>query len=475
MNAISTSAMPLWTLREIAEAAGGRLVGDEHQCITGISINSRNIVPGDLFIAIRGPNLDGHRFVDAALTAGAGACLLSETADSHGPAVLVADTRDALERLARSARSRCVAPVVAITGSIGKTTVKDMLAHALAVQPGATGRVSATVGNLNNHWGLPLSLARMPADTAYGVYEMGMNHAGEIASLSCLARPDVALVTTVDAVHTAFFENVEGIARAKAEIFYGLSEEGVAILPRDNPHYELLYDIARSNGIRCAVSFGCHDGADLRLVAASFSATHSDVEAVFHGKPLSFRLGVPGEHMVINALAVLLAVAMLGADIALSATCLRDFEPLSGRGRRHDIRVCHGSAIVIDDAYNASPASMRAAFQTSSLIEPGTGGRRIAVLGDMLELGDRSEAAHRDLLAPLEDAGFDQVHATGTLMKMLWDDLPKALRGIYRPDADALAEAVGNSIAAGDVVLVKGSKGSLVSRVADRLKAAGGA
>lgn len=472
MNAISTPTLTLWTLAEIAEATGGTVSGDATLGIKGVSIDTRSLRHGDLFVAIIGPNANGHDYVEQAFEAGAVACVVSEDRGWSGPVVSVADSFLALEDIARAARARMHGGIVGVTGSVGKTSTKEMLGHVLSVQAGAAGRVAVTQGNLNNHWGLPLSLSRMPADTVFGVFEMGMNHAGEIEPLSMMTQPHVALITAVEAVHIEFFDSIEGIARAKAEIMAGLVEGGTVVLPRDNPHCDLLRELAIKAGLSNIATFGRSPDADARLVSLDMSEKDSTVDAEIMGEAVSYALGVPGEHMVVNSLGVLAAVSALGADMKLAASSLASFSPIAGRGERHEISCAGGTAILIDDAYNASPASMKAAMQTTALLNAGDGGRRIAVLGDMLELGDEGERAHADLFHAIKANGFDRVYTVGLLMASLWSVLPDDLKGAYERDPDKLAAIVAADIHDGDVVLVKGSKGSLVSRVVQHILSA---
>lgn len=473
MNAIPSSVTkPLWTLGELAEATCGEASGDPLIALEGVSIDTRTLQPGDLFIAIVGPYANGHDYVGKAFDRGAAACVVAEPGSWSGPVLKVADTFVALQAIARAARQRSTAGIIAVTGSVGKTSTKEMLGHVLSAQPTATGGVSVTQGNLNNHWGLPLSLARMPADASYGVLEMGMNHAGEIEPLSIMARPEVALITAVEAVHLEFFESVEGIARAKAEIMAGLQPGGAVVLPRDNPYFDLLNRLAVERGIDRIIGFGRHAGADVRLLDVEMTDAGSKVEADLMGRRISYNIGVPGEHMAINSLAVLAAVSLIGADTDVAADALAGAEAVSGRGERHVIACADGDAILIDDAYNASPSSMCAAMQTAALVNPDSDGRRIAVLGDMLELGDESLRAHADLLGAITETGISRVFAVGPLMQSLWSTLPEALRGAYELDPDILARRVADDLRGGDVVLVKGSKGSLVSRVVDHIVSA---
>ncbi|MFM2128899.1 MAG: hypothetical protein RL477_445, partial [Pseudomonadota bacterium] len=350
---------------------------------------------------------------------------------------------------------------VAVTGSVGKTSTKEMLAAALA----PSGRVSATVGNLNNLWGVPLSLARMPRDAAFGVYEIGMNHAGEITPLSRIVRPDVAVITTVEAVHLEFFDSIEDIARAKAEIFDGLRGRGTAVLNRDNRFFDFLAEEAAARSIANIVSFGADPAADARLVSFEAGAP-AMVTAEIMGETIDFTLALPGRHNALNAMAVLAAVKVVGADLRAAAEALGRMEAPAGRGKRIRARLAGGGeALVIDDSYNASPASMRAAFKVLAQARPGASGRRIAVLGDMLELGSGSARSHAELAEDLIAAGADLVLTTGDNMMHLDDALPRRLRGGHGARAEDLVSLLANILRDGDVVLVKGSNSQRLGTV----------
>ena len=457
----------LWTAAEAAAATRGRATAADGSgwSATGVSIDSRTIATGDLFVALQGPVFDGHDFAGKAFAAGAAAALVHRPVEPAGPALVVRDTRTGLENLGRAARGRCNGRIVAVTGSVGKTGVKEGLRTLLSWQ----GKTCATAGNLNNHWGAPLSLARLPRSAAYGVFELGMSNPGELAPLSRLVRPHVALITTVAPVHVEFFDSVEAVAEAKAEIFQGVVDGGAAVLPRDNDHFDLLDTRAAEAGIARRVSFGVRPEADVRLLASVMDADGSDVTASAFGKRLNFRVGVPGHHWVVNALAMLAAVREAGADIDAAAAAMAGLKAPAGRGARRTIHLADGSFDLLDESYNASPAAMRAAFETLMLANPRSGGRRVAVLGDMRELGDEGPALHAGLAGDLADANIDLLFSAGPLMRHLFDAVPATLRGHHAADSEALIPAVIGAVQAGDVVCVKGSLGSRMKPVVDAL------
>jgi UDP-N-acetylmuramoyl-tripeptide--D-alanyl-D-alanine ligase len=465
------TAQPLWTLDAMAQAMGAERVGVLPTSINGISIDSRNIGAGDAFFAIKGDNRDGHEFVPAALKGGAGVAVVAT--DWHGgdidnaPLLRVPDVLEGLRALARAARARLDAKVIGVTGSVGKTGTKEALRLAL----GSDGATHASVASYNNHWGVPLSLARCPADARYAVFEMGMNHAGEIEPLSRLARPHVAIITTVEPVHLEFFPSVEAIADAKAEIFRGLEPGGAAVLNRDNPHYERLAAAARAAGVERIVSFGEHARADARLIKSSLQPDCSTVQARILGADVAYKLGAPGKHVVLNSLAVLAAVSLVGADLALSALALAELAPPTGRGARVTLSLGNGEpALLIDESYNANPASMRAAIALLGQAEIGPRGRRIAVLGDMLELGTAGADLHRGLVKPIRAHGIDLVYCCGPLMRALWEALPSERRGGYAEGAGALEADVIAAIRPGDAVMIKGSLGSRMAPIVKALE-----
>jgi UDP-N-acetylmuramoyl-tripeptide--D-alanyl-D-alanine ligase len=460
----------LWTSRDAAAATNGTLHGPEWNA-TGVSIDSRTIKPGDLFIALTGPNFDGHAYAAKALAAGAAAVLVSHRPDdlaADAPVLLVEDTFAALQDLGSVARLRAKAKIVAVTGSVGKTSTKE----ALAVCLGALAPTFATAGSLNNHWGVPLSLARMPADCTYAVFELGMNHAGEIGPLSRQVQPDVAIITTIEAVHLEHFGSVEAIADAKAEIFEGMSPNGAVVLNRDNPHFARLVAAARTRGLSRILGFGTAEDADARLTDCS---THATCSAVIKDKPLQYSVSLPGFHHVMNSLGVLLAVRALGGDVVNAARALATLKPIKGRGIRKRVLLPQGTLTIIDESYNASPVSMEASLQVLKTSDPGTGGRRIAALGDMLELGERSPLLHATLAEPVRANGTDLVFCCGPNMKHLFDKLPAHLRGGWAEDARALGPQIAEAMRGGDVVMVKGSAGSRMGVVVDALSALGDA
>lgn len=462
----ASEGLALWTARAIADAAGGRLDGFDGP-VSGISIDTRTLHPGDAYFAIRGDRFDGHAFVDAAYKAGAAAAVVSQPAAAPAgrAAVRVDDVLDALGDLGRAARARTSAQVVAITGSVGKTGTKEALRRALS----ASGPTHASLASHNNHWGVPLTLSRMPADSSYGVFEIGMNHAGEIVPLTRMVRPHVAVVTTVGPVHIEFFGSVEAIAHAKAEIFQGLEPGGVAVLNADDPSTEVLRADATTCGVERIVTFGTAADADVRLVDLDAGSDRSTVTADVFGKTVRYVLGAPGRHSAMNSLAVLAAVDLMGADVMAGAETLARLEAGAGRGQQTDLAVPSGKLRLVDDAFNANPASVRAAIDMLALTPTGEGGRRVAVLGDMLELGANAPAYHRDLAGPLEAGGIDLVFCSGPLMRVLFDALPPARRGGHAETAAELAPLVCEAVVAGDVVLVKGSKASCMTDVVSAL------
>lgn len=458
------TAGALWTAAEAASATGGRTSGD--WTATGVSIDSRTVQRGDLFVALAGDRFDGHDFATAALDGGAAAVMVHRDLGRSENVLLVGDTLDGLVALGHAARQRTAAKIAGVTGSVGKTGTKEALRHALSQQ----GATFATQGNLNNHFGVPLSLARMPRDTVYAVFEMGMNHAGELTELTAQVRPHAALITTVAPAHVEFFPSVEGIAEAKAEIFKGL-DGGTAIIPRDNEFYPLLRRRAEEYGAGTVVSFGVHPEADVRLLASMMEETSSTVNASVGGERINYTVGAAGHHWVMNTLGVLATVRALGADVADAAASLGSIEPPRGRGERRSVRVADGKITLIDESYNASPAAMRAAFETLMLANPGPGGRRIAVLGDMRELGKEADTLHEALAPDIEAANIDLVFTCGPHMARLSAALPARLRAAHAADSESLIPSVLGAIRAGDVVCVKGSLGSRMAPVVDAIAA----
>jgi UDP-N-acetylmuramoyl-tripeptide--D-alanyl-D-alanine ligase len=455
----------LWTAAEAAAATGGSSPAD--WAAIGVSIDTRSLVAGDLFVALKGPNHDGHDFVRTALERGAAAAMVDRgiaELPASAPLLGVADTLAALAALGAAGRNRSGARIIAVTGSVGKTGTKEALRLALT----SSGPTYASAGGLNNHWGAPLSLARLPPDARYGVFELGMNHPGEIAHLTRLVRPHVAVITTVEPAHLGFFPSVEAIADAKAEIFLGLEPGGSAVLSRDNPHYGRLAAAARRAGAAEILGFGTHAEADARLVDCVLDARGSTVQAAVCGRGFRFRLSLPGRHWVINALAVLAAAHAAGAAVDPAAAALAELEALPGRGRRHELAWGGAPLTVIDESYNASPASVRAALAVLAAMEPADGGRRVAVLGDMLELGDSSERLHRELAESL-GVEVDRVFLIGDAISALNKVLPARKRGgLWRSPEEAMP-ALLRFLEPGDVVMIKGSRGMRVNRIVELL------
>ncbi len=458
----------LWTAEQAMAATGGAC--DASFQAHGVSIDSRSTEPGDLFVALRGPHFDGHDFVAAALARGAAAAVVDRAPADVGagaPLVKVGDTFAALNDLGAAARARGRARIAAVTGSVGKTGTKEALRLVLSRQ----GRTAASAGSLNNHWGLPLSLARMAGDERFGVFEMGMNHPGEIAPLSLLARPHVALIVNVEAVHSAFFGGIEDIADAKAEIFTGLETGGIAVLNRDNRQYGRLAAAARVRGVGSIVTFGAHADADARVLEAAPSPTGSRIQASVAGAPVSYEIGIAGRHWVTNSLAVLAVVEAMGGDVAGAARDLAQARAPEGRGARRRVHVRGAYFELIDESYNASPVSMQAALSVLGQAPVAGDGRRIAVLGDMLELGAGAPARHAELADTLKEHGIDVVFTAGVEMAHLWSALPSPQRGGHASDSSTLAPLVAASVGPGDVVMVKGSAGSRMGVIVQALTA----
>ena len=451
---------PLWILDAMAATMGAERRGALPAAITGISIDSRTIAPGEAYFAIKGDVHDGHAFVEAALNAGAALAVIEaaqrDKFAADAPLLIVDDVLAALCDLARASRARLAAQVIAVTGSVGKTSTKEALRSVL----GAQGKTHASVASFNNHWGVPLTLARCPADVRFAIFEIGMNHAGEIAPLVKMVRPHIAIVTTVEPVHLEFFSNVEAIADAKAEIFEGVEPDGAVVLNRDNAQFARLQKRAMKLGVGKIVAFGAGEKADARLLDVALHPTCSAVHAKILGHELTYKLAMPGRHMAMNSLAVLAAASLAGADLALAGLALSQAQPAAGRGVRHVLTVPNGEATLIDESYNANPASMAAALNVLGRAEIGAQGRRIAVLGDMLELGPSSAALHRGLTEPINANAIDMVFCCGPLMRNLWDALSSGKRGGYAEGSAALESQVVAAIRAGDAIMVKGSLGS---------------
>jgi UDP-N-acetylmuramoyl-tripeptide--D-alanyl-D-alanine ligase len=468
---------PLWTSAEAAVATRGKATAKWKA--TGVSIDTRTLQPGDLFVALKDVR-DGHEFVAQALAKGAAAALVNrrpQNVSKDAPLLIVPDVLAALSDLARVARARTHARIVGVTGSVGKTSTKDMLRTVLSGQ----GRTHAAEASYNNHWGVPLTLARMPADTEYAVIEIGMNHPGEIAPLARLARLDVAIITTVAAAHLEAFESIEGIAHEKASILQGLVPGGTAILPTDIDTAPILTATAEGLGARI-IRFGADEHADWRLTDIQLTPDATVVRASAAGTPILFKVRTPGRHFAPNALAVLAAASALGLDPTIATCDIGEWAPPAGRGTRERIvldQVEDQSFELIDDAFNANPASMAASFDLLAVIPPTDGvgrvgaGRRVAILGDMLELGRTELELHEALARHPTLAAISVVHCVGPRMRALHALLPQRQRGLWVETAVELVPQARSLVDAGDIVLVKGSKGIKVSLVVDALRKLG--
>ena len=459
------AGVPLWTAMEALAATGGQLIGPTDWAVTGISIDTRTIQPGDLFVALQDVR-DGHDFVVDAKARGATASLVSRGDCGPEPHLQVTDTLDGLRLLAAAARSRSDAIRVAVTGSVGKTSVKEAIAAVFR----AHGPAHWSVKSYNNHWGVPLTLARMPRETQRAVFEMGMNHAGEIRDLSDLVKPHVALITRIAPAHLENLGSIEAIADAKSEIFEGLEQDGVAIYPSDDELAPRLASHIRQSVAAFMLDFGTNKDAAVRILDFETGVEGSRGRVDVLGAQIDFRLAASGTHWAWNAGAIFAACAGAGLDARDVADALADVDAERGRGQA--VRVTlpgKGAFTLLDDSYNANPVSMRAAISALGSVAPGPGGRRIAMLGDMFELGPKSAQLHADLVAPLTEAGLDQVYTCGALMRALYDALPDALRAGYSHDAGEGLEQIKTAIREGDVVMLKGSNASGLHKIASVL------
>lgn len=456
----------LWKGNALAKACGGELSHDFEA--SGVSIDTRSLRTGDLFVALTDQR-DGHDFVKAAFEAGASAALVTHRPNgvpSGSPLIIVPDVLIALEQIGRAARARCNAKVVAVTGSVGKTGTKEMLRTALAPQ----GKVHAAEKSFNNHWGVPLTLARMPQDTDFAVLELGMNHPGEIGPLSRMVEPDVAIITTVAPVHMLAFENIRGVAKAKAEIFEGLKAGGTAVINREDKTYPQISRAAKKAGA-VQLRFGIDAGRpEFKIRRCDVSGEQTNVAARIRGKKLNFTLGAPGKHLAMNALAALGAVESIGADVKRAAEALARWSVPDGRGAQWQITLEGGTLTLIDESYNANPVSMRAAFD---VLRATTAKRRVAILGDMLELGADEAVLHADLAEATD--GLDQIHCCGPLMQGLHEALPKQQRGTLFATSTEAKNQIADLVRPGDAVMIKGSLGSKMGQVGEAVKQLGAA
>ncbi len=462
----------LWTAREAEQATGGRAIGD--WSVNGVSIDTRTIEPGDLFVALKAVR-DGHDFVAQALASGAGAALVSRVPDGvpdTAPLLIVDDVLTGLEALGCAARSRTKAKVVAVTGSVGKTSTKEMLRTVL----GAQGKVHAAEKSYNNHWGVPLTLARMPRDVDFAVIEIGMNHPGEISPLAKMARPDVAMITIIAPAHLAAFDGIEGIAREKAAIFDGLEPGGSAVINGDLDVSPLL-DAAATERAKTVIRFGEADINDHRLSSVSIRDTCTVAQGVAGEEPVLFKVMAPGRHFATNAMGVLGVVTALDLDLAMAITALGQWSAGAGRGAREIIYLDavdpNLSVELIDDAYNSNPASLSASLEVLAAATPKGAGRRVAYLGDMAELGGTEIALHQKIADLDAMENIDRVHCVGPLMRSLWEALPADKQGRHCATSDEMAATVAQDMGAADVVLVKGSLSMKMARVVDAIRKMG--
>jgi len=458
-----SKANMIWNNDTVAEALRLALIQEFEA--SSVSIDSRKIKKGSLFVALKGENFDGNDYAVDALKKGAVACIVDRISDNakdcQDKLILVADAVEALNKLAQYARARMGGKIIGITGSVGKTSTKEMLKIALDNQ----GEVYATVGNLNNHYGVPLSLANMPSTTDYGIIEMGMTGEGEIHSLSMLARPDVAIITTVEAVHLEFFTSVAGIAAAKSEIFDGMQENGVAIINLDNPYASIMVEKAQAKNLQIR-TFAESSGADYKLISYGIAQNNAFITSECQGGDIDYEIGALGKHLAFNSLAVLAAVKAVGAELEYGAHSLRNFKAQKGRGEV--IHVANGNYTVIDDSYNASPTSIKAALENLKNYK-NDNHRVIVVLGNMVQLGSESVSLHTELSNYIDVQSVDKVYTVGDLMKNLFEKLPDNIRGCHTNSSAEMLEIIANDIKPGDVLLVKGSNAMKMNIIVDNL------
>ena len=460
----------LWTSDEISKALSPVAAVAPFEA-EGVTFDSRAVGKGDIFFALAGETSDGHSFVADALARGAAAAVVSrEVEGARGTLIRVHDTMKALVDLGRAGRQRSKARIASITGSVGKTSTKDALRAMLSVQ----APTSASVASYNNHVGVPISLARLPREARYGIFEIGMNHPGEIEPLARQVEAHVGVVTNVGPAHIGHMGSEEAIADEKGCVFAGMAEGAVAVLNRDNRHYPRLVDKARQFGVSRIVGFGRSDAAEARLVSCNLQNSGSDVIALIHGRRIEYRLGAAGEHWVLNSVAALAALDVLGADVAKAAMALAALKALPGRGARRRLKFGAGTIELLDESYNGNPVSVGAMLAVLARTEPEGGGRRMLALGDMRELGEQADALHAGLADAVAASGATQVFLCGPHMEALWRKLAPSQRGAHRPDSAALAAEFAAALRAGDVVAVKGSLGSKMKIVVDAIVAASG-
>jgi UDP-N-acetylmuramoyl-tripeptide--D-alanyl-D-alanine ligase len=460
----------LWTSEEVARAVAPIAMPAPFEA-NGVTFDSRAVGKGDLFFALGGETTDGHGFVADALARGAAAAVVARDVEGvTGRLVRVGDTMKALVDLGRAGRRRSSARIASVTGSVGKTSTKDALRTVLAAQ----ASTSASAASFNNHVGVPISLARLPREARYGVFEIGMNHPGEIEPLAREVEAHVGVITNVEPAHIGYMGSEEAIADEKATLFAGMRGSAVAVLNRDNRHYERLAGHARRFGVTRIVGFGRDEGADARLLACRLQDSGSDVVASIHGRRIEYRLGAAGEHWALNSLAALAVVAALGADVLKAAETLAEVKASPGRGARRRLNFGEGAIELLDESYNANPASVKAMLAVLARTEPAPGGRRLLAMGDMRELGEDADAYHAGLADAVAASGATQVFLCGPHMQALWQRLTAVQKGVHRPDSAALAGEVAAALRPGDVIAIKGSLGSKMKNVVDAVLAASG-
>ncbi|WP_375638337.1 UDP-N-acetylmuramoyl-tripeptide--D-alanyl-D-alanine ligase [Bartonella sp. AA16NXGY] len=467
----------LWDKQALVAAINGVVMGSMPETFSGVSIDSRTLAEGDVFFCIKGHHLDGHDFAAQAYERGAGVLIVAEhrlrdMKKISAPLIVVPDVLQALEQLAQAARKRSRAKIIAITGSVGKTTTKEALKQALAT----AGNVHANLASLNNCWGVPLTLARMPVESDYGIFEIGMNHRDEIRPLVKLVCPHVALITHICAGHMGFFKDLEEIAKAKAEIFEGLDEEGIAILNADSDFFSYLVQKAKKCGVKKILSFGETKDADYQAHDIRLLTDSSSMIVRMGGRDREVQIGAPGRHIVQNSLGVIAACDAMGVELEPVLLSFRHFSSQKGRGVRYRLSLSNGGEFyLIDESYNANPASMRAALELLATGPVGKGGRRIAILGDMLELGEYSEKLHRDLIKPIRLSGANPVFLFGEAMKSLVSDLSAGVKVHYAENIEKILSLLLAEISSGDLLMVKSSNSlcssNIVTALFDRYKA----
>ncbi len=465
-KAIDEADAPLWTASEIAKATNGKI--EEDFDVFGISIDTRTLKKGDLFVAIKGEKTDGHDYAATAIEKGAAGVLASYIPADVPPeqAIVVEDVLTALETLGTYARKRSKAKIIGVTGSSGKTSTKEMLKTALT----SVGKTHTTIGNLNNNIGMPLTLARLPANADFAVIEMGMNHKGEMTQLSLLSQPDIVVITMIGSAHREFFKTLEDTASAKAEIFKGMKKDGIVFLNADDSQFDFLKKEALKNDLSDIRSFGSIAGDDVELLNIGQTAQGSVVTVKIKDQTYTYTLGLSGRHQVQNSLGVVGILSALEVDMDCALQALGQLKSLKGRGQRFELPCAGGTFTLIDDAYNANPESMQAGIKVLGGLTPKENGRRIAVIGDMLELGEESENLHKDLADVLIENNIDKVYTVGRNSAALFDILPPEMQGFKKPVSEELANVICSEIKANDIVLVKGSFGSKMAKIVEALK-----